>query len=161
MKPTVQPTNKPTLRPSSKPAFMFPTVEPTSSSTLIGFTKVGQGYCLDASDQWYSAVKSFTLPLSTTDTYCLEWCTQNLHRDLVAVEINRDVETSSMFCYCSFSGGAVPNDITLSGYSPVASKIVLYPGVGAIQSTDTITSAVCYRNEVSNVVYALFYTTSS
>lgn len=117
---------------------------------------MGQGYCLDALNEWYSAVKSFTLPLSTTDTYCLEWCSQQLHRDLVAVEINRDVGTTSMFCYCSFSGGAVPNDINLSGYSPAASKIVLYPGVGAIQSTDATTSAVCYQNAVSTVIFALF-----
>eukprot|EP00804_Cyclotella_cryptica_P019493 CCRYP_006643-RF/>CCRYP_006643-RF protein AED:0.13 eAED:0.13 QI:170/0.76/0.85/1/0.61/0.71/14/191/939 len=145
-KPTMKPTAKPTLQPTNKPTSMSPTVKPTTPSPVAGFSKVGQGYCLDASNEWYSAVKSFALPLSTTDSYCLGWCSQNLHSNLVAVEINRDAGSASMFCYCSFSGGAVPNEINLSGYSPAASTIVTYPGVGAIEATDATTSAVCYRN---------------
>jgi hypothetical protein len=124
-------------------------VDPHDVTPVEGFTKFGQGFCLDAANQWYSSVASSPLPLSTTDAYCLEWCSPNLHRDLVAVEIYHDNVAASTFCYCSFSGGAVPNDIKLSDYTPAASRTVAYPGVGAIKSTDATTSAVCYQNMVS------------
>jgi hypothetical protein len=124
-------------------------VDPHDVTPVEGFTKFGQGFCLDASNQWYSSVASFPLPLSTTDAYCLEWCSPNLHRDLVAVEIYHDNVAASTFCYCSFSGGAVPNNIKLSDYTPAASRTVAYPGVGAIKSTDATSSAVCYQNTVS------------
>ncbi|KAL3788265.1 hypothetical protein HJC23_011897 [Cyclotella cryptica] len=121
-------------------------VDPHNVPPVEGFTKFGQGFCLDASNKWYSGFASDDLPLSTTDTYCLEWCSQNLHNDLVAVEINHDNQAASTVCYCSFSGGTVPNNINLSDYTPAAKGYVTYPGVGPITSTDSTTTAVCYQN---------------
>ena len=123
-------------------------VDPTNIPKVEGFRKFGQGFCLDASDAWYSGVASSALPLSTPAAYCLEWCSQNLRPDLVAVEISRDTGTASTTCYCSFSGGALPSDINLSAYSPAASRKTTYPGVGAVQSTDDAANAVCYQNIV-------------
>ncbi len=148
-KPTRKPTSKPTMKPTNVPTrrIMSPTNKPTSS-TVESFRKFGQGFCLDASNAWYSGVASFTLPLSTTDAYCLAWCSQNLRPSLVAVEISRDTGAASTTCYCPFSGGAVPSDINLSAYSPAAGGKITYPGVGAIQSTDDTANAVCYQNIV-------------
>jgi hypothetical protein len=107
-----------------------------------------QGYCLDASNEWYSAFKSNPLPLSTSDANCLSWCAQNLHPLLVAVETYRSAD--SLTCYCDYSGGAVPNTIDLSDYNPAALSAVTYPGVGEVQSTDSTSGASCYRYDVSN-----------
>jgi len=111
---------------------------------------------LDSSNAWYSGVASLALPLSTPDVYCLEWCSQNLRPDLVAVEISRDSGAASTFCYCSFSGGAVPSDINLSAYIPAANRKTTYRGVGAIQSTDATANAVCYQNMVRSSVTLFF-----
>ncbi|KAL7519784.1 hypothetical protein ACHAWX_004538 [Stephanocyclus meneghinianus] len=134
---------KPTNAPSRR--IMSPTNKPTSS-TVEGFRKFGQGFCLDASSVWYSGFASVALPLNTPDSYCLEWCSQNLRPDLVAVEIARDTGAAITFCFCSFSGGDAPSDLNLSAYSPAASRKTTYPGVGAVQSTDDTANAVCYQN---------------
>jgi hypothetical protein len=132
-------------------------VDPHNTPPVEGFKKFGQGFCLDASNAWYSGFASPALPMTTSDTYCLEWCSQNLHRDLVAVEIYHDNEAASTICYCSFSGGAAPSDISLSDYTPTANRAVTYEGVGSIQSTDATPSAVCYQNIVSIDVVLNFF----
>jgi hypothetical protein len=126
------------------------TNQPTSSP-VSGFTKMNeQGYCLDASNEFYSAFKSNPLPLSTSDANCLSWCAQNLHPLLVAVETYRSAD--SLTCYCDFSGDAVPNTIDLSDYNPAALSAVINLGVGKVQSTDSSSGASCYRYVVSNIL---------
>lgn len=105
------------------------------------------GYCLDASDELYTAFKSAPLPLSSTnDAYCLNWCGTLKRFNLVAVEIYRDTDA---YCYCDFPGGSVPNDLNLSSFNPPANEVVNYLGDGAVISTDLTEGAVCYKNVVS------------
>ena len=100
------------------------------------------------------------MPPSTADTYCLNWCSQNLHSDLVAVEVYRN--SQSMYCYCDFTGGSIPSDINSSDYDPAAQGSIIYTGDGAVSSTDFTGGASCYRNDVSHgIVVILFIDTVS
>jgi len=108
------------------------------------FSLVGEGFCLDESNNLYSCIYSAVLPLSTTDTYCLSWCSENPHPDFVGVEV--DKYSYGLFCYCLFSGVVPQDDIDLSDYHPEAGGYDFdYPGVGAIQTADESYDTVCYR----------------
>jgi hypothetical protein len=113
-----------------------------------------QGYCLDASNELYSAFESDPLPLNTSDAHCLSWCAQNLHPLLVAVETDRNASEDSLTCYCDFSGGAVPNSIDLSDYNPPALGAVTDSGFGFndVKSTDSTFGVSCYRYIVSDLL---------
>jgi hypothetical protein len=44
----------------------------------------------------------------------------------------------------------VPNNLSVSSYNPSALTTLTYGGVGAVQSTDLVSGASCYRYDVSN-----------
>ena len=116
---------------------------------------VGQGFCYDQSNQYYSWVESSYLPAHTSDTYCLDWCSQNPHPDLVGVEIYRS--TKAVYCRCSFSRGFAKS-IPETDYSPAAWGVYDgYSGVGTIVMADGDSNVVCYRNEVSVYVVMLLF----
>ncbi len=136
------PTQAPTISPSHTPTL---SLNPTSA-LVHDFSMIGKGYCLDESQQWYSYIYSDILPVHTKDSYCLEWCSQNLHPDLVGVEVVR--YTDSVYCYCDFSG-RVPHTIDLTDYSPAALSEYDYNGVGVILEAYGYSGAACYRYDVS------------
>ena len=140
----VESTPSPTLSPSYSPTS---SLNPTSSS-VKDFSFVGQGFCLDKTGNWYSNVEGDFVPKPnrTEDSYCFDWCSQNLHPDLVGVEVYRS--SSSMWCYCDFSG-RVPDVINVTDYSPPAYDIEALDGVGEIQTSDDYWSVVCYSYDVS------------
>jgi hypothetical protein len=108
---------------------------------------VGQGYCLDESYQWYSSVLSDSLPIRTKDTYCLDWCSQNPHPNLVGVEVYRF--SYGVYCLCDFSEG-VPDGINTTDYRPSAYGVNDgFDGIGAILTSDGPSHSVCYRYDVS------------
>lgn len=139
------PTLVPTVSPSYSPtASLIPT-----SNSVKYFSQVGQGYCQDQSNEFYSFITSTGLPARTTDTYCINWCLQNPHPDLVGVEIEH--YDNDVYCVCDFSGG-LPLDINLSDYHPDADWYDNYDGVGAIFTTDGDPGIVCYRYDVSDLL---------
>ncbi len=87
------------------------------------------------------------LPARTTDTYCLDWCSQNPHPDLVGVEVYRG--SDGVYCVCDFSGG-FPVDFDFTKYSPAAREYYyLYSGTGAILESNGYDDFKCYRYDVS------------
>lgn len=139
----------PTLTPSYSPTSSF---NPTNS-LVEDFSLVGQGFCYDQSNQYYSWVESSYLPAHTSDTYCLDWCSQNPHPDLVGVEIYR--WTNLMYCLCDFNGG-IPDIIQKTDYSPAAWGLKRnQSGVGGIEMANGDSNAVCYRYAVSVYIAVL------
>jgi hypothetical protein len=132
----------------------FETPEPMSTPTLSsapstgpveGFTYVGEGYCLDSENEWYSF---FTTNLyDANDNDCMKWCSQVQHPDFVGVEID-DYGDGIMGCFCGFSGG-LPEDVNATDYSPEANYYDTHPGDGPVQSSDGYSGISCYRYDVS------------
>jgi hypothetical protein len=119
------------------------------------FSFVGQGWCVDKSERWYSSVVSPVLPISKPDSYCLNWCSQNPHPDLVGVEVYRS--SPEMRCLCDFSG-QVPDVINVTDYSPAADELSDFDGVGAIELSDGTEEALCYCYDVSICPLQFFFT---
>jgi hypothetical protein len=133
----------------------FETPEPTSSPTLSsapstgpveGFTYVGEGFCLDSEDDYFSGFGTDLYDANDND--CVKWCSQVQHPDFVAVEVY-DYGYGAVECYCGFSGG-LPGDVDATNYSPVASfDFSWFSGVGHVQSSDGSWGYSCYRYDVS------------
>ncbi|KAL7479768.1 hypothetical protein ACHAW6_005488 [Cyclotella cf. meneghiniana] len=139
-----------TYVPTPSPPTYAPTTSLNPTSNLVrNFSWVRQGYCFDDSYQYYSGVESDYLPAPTKDTYCIDWCSQNPHPDLVGVEVYCGLEGVS--CLCIFSGG-IPDDIEITDYHPAAAFYRDYEfddGVGAVLAADEDSDAVCYCYDVS------------
>lgn len=126
------------------------------------FSYFGEGQCSYSSGYQYRVIKNagvvepvnswlVPLPITTTDEYYLDWCSQNDHPDLVGVSVYRDWKVD---CRCLFSGGR-PTDLGPSDYNPpgyYGSEDALV-GEGAVQTTSTTAGATfvhekCYLNNV-------------
>jgi hypothetical protein len=156
------PTPAPTVSPSYSPTASLN----LTSSLVKDFSWVGKGECRDESYNYYSYIYIY-LSSRTTDTYYLDWCSQNPHPDLVGVQVNRYI--NEVDCFCLFSGGVPEDDIDLSDYQPEAYWWYDYhAGEGAIQTADGYDYSMCYRYDVSSIfgayrvkclmlLYAKFY----
>jgi hypothetical protein len=145
----VEPTLSPTVLPSFSPTM---SLNPTSS-LVDDFSLIGDGYCLDESFNYYSSYISSPLPSRYTDTYCLDWCSQNPLPDLVGVQVK--YMDYSTYCSCLFSGG-LPLGLNMSDYSPAAEFADGFEyGVGPIQTSWGYNNTLCYRYDVSSCVVLL------
>ena len=125
------------------------------------FSFFGDGRCSDSSGSQYGVIKNagtvepvnswlVPLPITTTDEYCLDWCSQNNHPDLVGVSIYRDWKVD---CRCLFSGGR-PSELGLDDYNPPGYYEPEYSpvGEGAVQTTSSFSTTMqheaCYLNNV-------------
>jgi hypothetical protein len=139
----VEPTPSPTVSPSYSPTA---SLNPTSS-LVEDFTWVGEGSCVDESYNSYSSFISGFLPARKTDTYCLDWCSQNPLPNLVGVEVWQ--YTYATYCLCSFSDG-LPHGLNFSDYHPAAEDAYwFWYGVGPIQASIGYNNTSCYRYNVS------------
>jgi hypothetical protein len=115
--------------------------------SLTGFTYKGVGYCLDINDNYWNEIESPEFPGSFPDSYCLDYCSQNLHPKFIAVTVDRsDV---SMICWCSFTGVNVPSSISLADYSPVGTAAYDDVPTGSVVFADGDTDYQCYTYNVS------------
>ncbi|KAL7481538.1 hypothetical protein ACHAW6_007218 [Cyclotella cf. meneghiniana] len=135
-----------TYVPTPSPPTNAPTASLNPTSTLVKhFSWVGEGSCFDDSYQYYSYVASDYLPPRTKDTYCLDWCSQNPHPDLVGVMV---IGWAYQYCRCLFSDGGL-DDINITDYTPAAGwEFDYYDGTGAIVAADGYNYSVCYRYDV-------------
>ena len=128
---------------------MAPSNSPSTSSSPTslppGFSLVGDGYCLDASNRLYSYLGE-VFPAGISDMECINWCAQQLHPEFVGVEIDRRLESSqnAVLCNCNFGRGQVPSDLTYFDYNPDATHSETEPGTGEIVSSNGDTAEVCY-----------------
>ena len=104
-----------------------------------GFTAIGKGLAEDASSNTYPYIEGPEMTSSPfsplpPDGYCMDYCLQNSHRDLVGVEVYR-TSGGVMKCKCLFSA-VVPDSIDLTDYEPDAVNEVSpgNGGTGVIQS---------------------------
>lgn len=138
--PTSSPTASPTIQPSASPIppttpipSASPSASPTSfptSSPTSGLVAVGDGFCLDGSNNhfdrlWYDRVTS----LSTCQYLCAQ-VPEALGLSHYSV-INR--------CYCYFSDGNTQIGVDESG------TYVDYNGVEPIVSSDGDVRTACYK----------------
>ena len=130
--------------------------------SALDFSYFGVGRCADSGGTPYEAIRLagtkelmnnflVPLPLETSDEYCLDWCSQNDHSNLVGASVHRDWK---VMCYCLFSGG-FPDDLELNeydppglyegGYVPVAEGPVQTSNIGAFSRYE---HEKCYVNNV-------------
>ncbi|KAL7486909.1 hypothetical protein ACHAW6_012504, partial [Cyclotella cf. meneghiniana] len=121
--PTSFPTTRPTLPPTNFPTTKNPTTHPTNFPTKSPkFSLLGTGACVSSSDSGYNYYEVSKLPEETTDTYCMTWCGQNPHNNLVGLEVRRGFIARPFYvnCFCLFSG-KLPIEISANSYNPTAS----------------------------------------
>jgi hypothetical protein len=116
--------------------------ETTTSNIPSGFSLVGNGYCLDSSNQLYSYIGE-TFPAGISDNDCINWCSQVLHPYFVGLEIDRRLSNSTL-CNCNFGGGIIPSDVSYGHYNPNATHNETEPGLGEIQSSQGDPVEKCY-----------------
>jgi hypothetical protein len=142
---TLSPTtsSSPTSSPTSS---LSPTT--SSSPTVVpveGFSYVGEGYCLDTYNNFYS---SFIRNFKETDyRVCVEWCAQIPHPDFVGVEIEYYGD-NFYTCFCDFSR-ELPEDIIKTDYEPPANYQYSGRGHGPVETVYLLQGTLCYRYDVS------------
>jgi hypothetical protein len=142
----VHPSSKPSVSPSISLApslSISPSVSMYPTITLpLGFSLVGNGYCLDSSNQLYSYIGE-TFPAGISDNVCINWCSQVLHPYFVGLEIDRRLSDYTL-CNCNFGGGQIPSDVSYADYDPDATHNETEPGLGEIQSSQGDRVEKCY-----------------
>lgn len=116
--------------------------EPISLKGANDFTKVGQGFCKDNSNNLYSF--SMSKYMQRTDK-CYDWCLQKPGNSFIGLSIKRFVSGAG-FCHCLFSDEGASN-ISTNDYNPPA-KIIhsssKFNGSGALQASGSPPFVTCY-----------------
>jgi hypothetical protein len=130
--------------PSLSPVTSSPTLSSAPSTGPVeGFTYIGEGWCLDSDDDFYS---DFEIDfVRGNDNDCIKWCSQVQHPDFVGVEV--DHRWSFVTCVCIFSGG-LPEDVNRTDYDPHATDWGNDFGVGFVQNTTGTSGVSCYQYDV-------------
>ena len=120
--------------------------------SFFPFVNIGEGSCLDSSDQNYPYIVGYfdsgTFDRTDPQT-CIDWCTQAPQHieKLVGIEVSGFQQ-----CYCRFDT-AVVGGVSASDFSspdPTGGLLDTHTGTGNIDGHSTNNSERdCYRNEVS------------
>jgi hypothetical protein len=71
---------------------------------------------LMTNDNWWNEIKPPEFPASFLDSYCFDYCLQNLHPKIIGVTVDQR-SARLIICWCSFTGVSVPSSISLTDYS--------------------------------------------
>lgn len=125
------------------PKGTLPPIDDPDEPEDVLFSRVGQGFCLDAWSKNYSYIKGVG---QSSYTECLDYCSQNPNPGLVGASY----DSTHTECYCMFSPD-VPLSIGLWDYIPDAQESVIDAGFNGVARSDSTSGVVCYQNMVSDV----------